>query len=441
MTTRRRIEVGADGMADVLCLTDPIPRHLSIVSWGANDRPATSWKSANPDMAPQEVLRTFPADAVDVAKMNLQRVQGFIGETLDALVASYASVLKNPLRSADRGAQVRALTSQAGARIAAFATAVAPLIAGVTKTYKTAGLTLPDPPTSSTLQGELDRRQFMASAEQASAAITDMVLSLMRDSGGFATATEGILSLFGQVGSQFAQFAASMPDGVVGVVQTPDATENAGRRNKTTDQSKLNTILTLLQELGAELPTSTENVAMSITIADLQRLAEENPVGFMTAVKTAMEVTKNRAPEIVQKFVWGESGVSQHDPAAILAELGSFQSGDALLSMITGAVAGIDVGTMAEKDNTQVASTMRSALATHVTESIKADPNGELAQSIKAALAPHIAGAVADSMKMVLQGMQGSGSDSTPFGMGSFSADDSDPLAVALPSASRIAGQ
>ena len=105
---------------------------------------------------------------------------------------------------------------------------------------------------------------------------------------------------------------------------------------------------------------------MTITIADLQRLAEENPVGFMTAVKTALETTKKQAPEVAQKFVWGETGVEQHSAAEILAALGSMQGGQMIVSMIASAVSGIDVSTVAERDNVQVASTMRSGIVAHV---------------------------------------------------------------------------
>lgn len=502
MTTRRKIEVGADGMADVLVLTDPIPRHLSIVSWGANDLPATSWKSAGGE-SPQEVLRTFPAEAVDIKGLNLQRVQAFVAETLDAWSASVASVLKNPLRAMDRAAQVQALTAQAGARVAAFSTAISPILASVTKTYKTAGLVLPDPPTSSTLQGELDRRQFMAGMETASGAITDQVLSLMRDSGSFASTTEAILSLFGQVGGSFARWASSMPDGVVGVV-TPDVAEKASGRTDdsgliphnhtystnatstgstremgnsqghshpvvagtiytgmggdpshfhaigdslarglksavktaTPDQSKLSQVLELLQSLTAETTTSTEKVAMNFTIADLQKLAEENPVGFVTALKTALDSTESKAPELTKKFMWGDTGVDQHDPSSILGMLNGMQSGSVLAGLIASAVSGIDIMSgVPETDNVQVAATMRSGIVKHVTETIKADPKGELAEAVKAALAPDIAEAVAASMKAVLNGMsQDSGGNGTPFGLGGFETDpDADPFKPQYP--------
>lgn len=419
MTTRRKIVVGADGMADVMVLTDPIPRHLSLVSWGANDRPATSWKSAT--QSPQQILRSFPEGATDVSKLNLEAVQAFVAETLDAWTASVVNVLQQPLRAAERSAQVQGLTSQAGARVAAFATAIAPILSSVTKTYKTAGLKLPDPPTSSTLQGELDRRQFMSGMEQASGAITDRVISLMRDSGGFATVSEGILSLFGEASTMFMQWAYSMPDGVVGVTT---------QRSAPAETQKLDKILDLLT-------TSTEN-AMNITIADIQRLADENPVGLMTAIKTALETTKVRAPEIATKFAWGDTGVEQEDTAGILASLGGFQGGEAIAQLIAGAVAGIDISSQAERDNVQVAATMRSFVLEHAKAELTENPKGEFAETIKSILAPDIGEAVAASMKMVLQGM--APDDGKSFGLSQFSAvpensnPDADPFAPDFPS-------
>lgn len=42
----RALEVQPDGTAEVMLLTNPIPRAVSLVSWGANNTPAASWKSS-----------------------------------------------------------------------------------------------------------------------------------------------------------------------------------------------------------------------------------------------------------------------------------------------------------------------------------------------------------------------------------------------------------
>ena len=434
MTTRRKLDVGSDGMADVLVLTDPIPRHVSLVSWGANDRPAVSWKNAAP---PAEVLRSPPSsDVVDISSLNMQRVQGFISETLDAWGATVSEVLATPLSAAERSSRVQALTVQAGTRIAAFSAAVTTKgLAGATRSYKTVGLQIPEPPSASTLQGELDRRQFMAGIEQASAAVTDRVLSLMRDSGDFPSITEGIMSTFHDIAIGFASWAASMPAGVVGVGAKPEATQNAGSRNSKADQAKLDKIMALLAELGATKSNSSEKSIMSITVADLQRLADEDPVGLITAIKSALDTARNKAPDVAKKFMWGETGVMQESTEAILAALGNMQSGDALASLIAQAVGGIDVGTAAETDNTQVAATMRSALSKHITSEITKNPEGDLAVAVKGLVEPSVTEAITESMKALLNGSHANES-AAPFGMDGFMVpEDSDPLAVDMPGA------
>lgn len=440
--TKRRLEVGPDGKANVMVLTDPIPRHLSIVGWGANDTPARSWKSAT---SPNEVLRSPPSkDVIDVGNVSVQRVQHFIAETFDALHATVADVLRTPLSSAERGSRVQGLWADAGARIAAFATAVsAPKLAEATKSYKTVGLEFPKPPESSTLQGEIDRRYFMAGMEHATAAATDRVLSIMRDSGEFPSMTEGILSTFHEAAIAFASWAASMPSGVVGVASdSPKATQNAGSRNSKADQNRLNKIMALLAELGAETPSDSEKSIMTITVADLQRIANEDPVGLLTALKTAVDNAKASAPEVAKKFMWGETGVTPHTEQEILSMLTDMsQSGDALASLIAQAVGNVDVGSRAEMDNVQVAASMRAALSKHVAAELETNPSGDLATSVKSILAPSVAAAVKESLKALLNGKnsQSVSDASAPFGMDGFTVpDDQDPLEVEYPSANAL---
>ena len=133
--TKRTLEVDAEGMANVLVLGHPIPRALSVVAWGANDEPAVSWKSADAPTAtsssamedPALILRTPPsADVIQVDSLSKQGIQAFVSETLDALNATSQQVLATPLSAAERSSRIRALHSQAGARVAAFAAAILP---------------------------------------------------------------------------------------------------------------------------------------------------------------------------------------------------------------------------------------------------------------------------------------------------------------------------
>jgi len=181
---------------------------------------------------------------------------------------------------------------------------------------------------------------------------------------------------------------------------------------------------------------------MNISIKDLQALAEENPVGLVHAIKTAFEQAAKMAPETTKKFSWGDTGVEQHDPSAIINELIGFQGGEAIGRVIAGAVAGIDVGSMAERDNVQVASTMRSGIVAHCAAEIKANPKGELAEALKTAMAEDIGEAVEASLKALLEGMtpDDGGTDSAPgaFGLGGLrpaptEKSESDPFKVVYP--------
>lgn len=436
--SRRVLNVGADGKADVMILTDPIPRHLSIVSWGANDRPATSWKSAGADPAVASmVLRSPPgADVIDIGSISIQRIQAFVGETLDAWSAVISDVLSKQLSSEDRSAQVRAITSQAGARVAAFAAAVtSEKLSSAAKTYRSAGLKLPELQANTTLHGELDRRQFMAGVQQVAAALTDGVISAMQDLGGYSSLTEAILSIFGQAGDSLSAWAAAMPSGVVGISK-PEVTERAGARHNRRDKDRLNQIATLVREiLGEDTPENTEKSAMTITIDDLKRLASEHPVELLTAIKGAVDAAKSASPELAKKFAWGETGVDPHDPNAIVNALRQAQGGEAIAALIASAVSGVDVNSAAQGDSPQVAATMRSAFSKFVAAELKANPNGDLANAVKAAVEPSVTTAIVESLKAI----GGVGPNTNLAGAGGFEMDfgiddDEDPLHVDTPS-------
>lgn len=401
--SRRKLQVGPDGKADVMLLTDPVPRHLSIVNWGANDRPATSWKSAD---APMEVLRS-PPSMVDINGVSLASIQSFMVETLDAWEAVIAQVLSTPLSAAERGARVRGHTIQAGARAAALAAAIGQKASQATKTYKAVDLSLPEIPTASTLQGELDRRHFSAAVQQASAALIDMTISAMSGEGEGHSSTESILNAFAQAAKLFEEWAVSLPDGVVGISQeAPSETQNAGARHSQADKAKLNQVLTLLTDILGEddLPTTTENSAMNIE--DLKSLAENDPVGFLSIIKTAVKNAKKEGVTDTRKFMWGETGVDPHSVQEVMGPLRDMLNGELLAGLISGAVSGVDVNGAATGDSPQVASTMRSAIGKALAAELESKPEGEVATAIKTA----VAGSVAEAIKQVMEQVLTSGS-------------------------------
>ncbi len=396
--SRRKLSVGPDGKADVMILTDPIPRHLSIVNWGANDRPASSWKSAE---APQELLRS-PPTMIDIGGISLERLQSFIGETLDAWQEVIADVLSTPLSAAERGSRIRGHTTQAGARIAALATALGKKAQAATKTYKKVDLSLPEVPQNSTLQGELDRRHFSAAVQDASAALMDGSIAAMSGIGDGQSSTEMILNLFGQAANIFESWAAQLPDGVVGVSRAPETTEKAGARHSKSDKNKMQQMLGLLRDILGEdePPTSTENSAMNIE--DLKSLAESDPVGFLNILRTAIKSAKEAGVTDTRKFMWGETGVDPHTTAEVMGPLRDMINAEQLAGLISSAVSGVDVGGAAGGDSPQVASTMRSAIGKALADELKVNPEGPVAEAIKGAVAKSVGEAIKQVMEQVM---------------------------------------
>lgn len=253
----RRLEVGQDGMADVRLMRDPIPRHMSIVDWGANNSPAVSWKAASSEVA-RLTLRTPPAGKiVDVKLASSTTLRDFIGETLDAWMAVQDSILASRITAAERGAQVRAITVQAGARIAAAIKILGAHAATIAAAHKAAGLKLPELPTASTLEGEIDRRRFRAAMEAASAYLMDGVLTIAKDLTDAQTATEAVLALFAKVADDFSGAAWSMPSGAVGVATKAAPEPKGPMRTKLVDASEL------IEELSEP-----QDYALSIALDD-----------------------------------------------------------------------------------------------------------------------------------------------------------------------------
>ena len=461
--TKRALEIGPDGMANVLVLSNPIPRALSVVSWGANDEPAVSWKSAvsgefkSADEA-HVVLRSPPsADVIKVDEITQDSVTNFAAETLSALRATIEQVLSTPLNPSDRATRVQALHSQAGARMAAFAAAIsATKLKTAVRTYKSADLKLPEAPTQSTLNGELDRRAFLSGLEQASAFLTDRTLSSIKDPGSFKTATAAILAAFGQAGHALAQWAAAMPAGVVGVPQEPATTENAGAR-QVADVATARRIIDLMRGVLGEppSPTTTEKQIM-LTITMLAALADQDPKGFWdVASKAFSDLSPEDRLSVSKKFEWGENGVTPHDPSGILGQIPGIQGDQPILGMILSAVTGIDVNRVAQ-DNVQVAS-MRSAptatvrseaqakfeaqirtgLMNQVAKELESNPGGPLALEVKKLVAPDVAEAVKQAIQHVVTTINASGDEPSNDATWGFQVPESEmesALKTAVPS-------
>jgi hypothetical protein len=434
-------------MAAVMVLTDPIPRHVSIVGWGANDRPAVSWKSAisgDPEgasISEKDALRDPPTPGVVASVRSAVDVKAFVDETLNVWKAVVMSTLGVAITAAERSARIQGLTAQAGARVAAFAAAVGQeRLKGLSWDIEPQEL-----PTQPTMSGELDRRAFLSVVSSAAEALSKNAVDVVKDpvKYGFSSTTEAILSGFSSVGQGLASLAATMPSGVVGV----STTMNAGKRNSSSDEALLRQMLSILKDLIGDdavnkdpknNASSTEKSDM-LTIENLKQLASEDPQGFLETFRSAFDAVKQKSPAVAKKFVWGETGVDQYDAEAILSALRQVSSGDALVSLIAQAVGGIDVGRAAGGDSPQVAATMRSAINSHVLRELKSNPTGELATSVKALVAADVGRAIAEAIKSVMSGNANSNPAGAGFGLDDFEIDnDSDPLAVELPGLNKM---
>lgn len=375
MRVRRALNISPDGTAEVLLLTDPIPRHLSLVDWGANDAPAVSWKTVDPTAA-HLILRSPPSGKVTSAStVDGPTLRDFISQTLDAWTSCFDAILSSALQPGDRAAQMQAVTVQAGARIAAAFTVLGSAAASAASAHKAAGLKIPEVPTASTLQGELDRRRLRAAIEGAAAFLLDASLEAAKLPSG---ATEAILGAFSDVAAAFSSALSSLPAGVVGA--TPSATHRSA--------------------IPSENP---------MTLLAFQTLLTEDPVGTLKALNAAVETAKRAGPEglaVAKKFMWGETGVDPYDPNAILAGLVGFENGTALQAAIANAVSGIDAN-KASGTGVTVAATMRKAHVRMLITELKTDPSGELAQAFKAALAEDIGTAVVMTLRRALDGGHG----------------------------------
>lgn len=113
---RRALAIDADGQAIVPIMTDPVPRHMSVVDWGANNAPATSWKAVEVTKQAADVARSYlrdpPTDLFE-ATLTPERVSRFV----DAAFKHWRTLLDYSTAPYER----RASTVQLGAKLAAAA--------------------------------------------------------------------------------------------------------------------------------------------------------------------------------------------------------------------------------------------------------------------------------------------------------------------------------
>ena len=325
--SRRQLDVGSDGKAPVLLLTDPIPRHLSIVNWGANDTPAASWKSAEGQVMAYHTLRSPPgATVTNASTVNAQVLTEFLNETMSAWVAAMAGCFAKPLESADRGAQMRALTVQAGARISAAATALGKSAQTAASSHKVADLELPELPTDSTLQGEIDRRSCVKYLEEASAALIDTSMRLMAEGG---SVTENILAAFGDVANAFSQWAGSLPRGVVGVSSQPSATERASasykiRTNRNAGKIDIETREKVGDGWSAWFSAKVDAAALEVDLIDSGSVVKTSPQfklikasipGYGVKFETRPSPSESARQAKAKADSWGKDAVRKRNSA------------------------------------------------------------------------------------------------------------------------------
>jgi hypothetical protein len=419
MTARRRkLDVGTDGMADVMLLTNPLPRHLSIVDWGANDRPAVSWMSA--DAAPPHpgstVLRDPPkAEAVTRSSLSVDAVEDFVRETVTAWRAVVQDTLDRPLLAADRSARIRGATAQASARVAALAHAVGEAkIQAVTKSRAAAPVEPLAPRTAATVETQIERTRFLAATEYLEAYLVEAALTAMAGTAP-AQMTEAILGVFSEAGSYLASWAAEIRDGVVGVAPV-EASTKAGARHAKADKARLEQIRLILDELDPPAPA--ESTEKTMNLEQLQLLAAADPVGFCSLIQKATQEANAKLPAGSKKFAFGETGVGQDSPEAIQ-----------LAGLIASAISGVDVEGASAKASPQAAATMKSAIVEAISTELAANLEGKLAKAIEAIIAPKVASALTASLKAY---SEGSNPPSNQAGSGMFDFEAPSDLDSAL---------
>lgn len=438
--SRRRLDVGPDGRADVVVLGDPIPRHVSIVSYGANDRVAQSWMSAVPGSADAiGRLRAPPTGpVVSQCKVSAESIAGYIDETLSAWRDVIVSIMDAALEPEARVAQIISATSQAAARVAALAHAVGPEASAAALRGFTidSGLTRTVP----TFDSQVERVRVLQAVDAVIPVMKSAVLELMRSG---TPQTESILSVFSDVGHELAEWMSEVKGGPVGVPGSgqASASEMSGARHSKADKERLQKIIDILGELLPADPPAPEQQPESgsaasekvMTIEQLKALAVGDPLGFLGVIDDAIKAAQQKSPAEAKKYAWGETGVAPHSPDDILNQLRAFASGDQLLTSIAGAVAGVDIeGQGQTASSPQVASAMKQAFGRVVAAEIRSNPQGALASAVRELIAPSVASAITATLKSYLDGGERQGN---PAGMVDFGSDSNmsdDDLQAAL---------
>lgn len=441
----RRLEELPDGTAEVTLLTDPIPRHVSLVKWGANNAPATSWMSKDGG-ASNTLLREAPSgDVVDPARATGSGLSEFISETIEAWKSVCGSIMSTALEPADRGARLRAATVQAAARVAAVMHSLGSEIRRVAMSAP-----IPAGPREfPTVDGEVDRVHFAAGLDDIGFMLHGACLEIA--SSGSSRAVELVLSVFSAVADILDSSARSIPAGVVGVAQ------KVGKRHNSADLDRLRKIRDSIEELlaGIESAIETDDVATKtfrfynsaltqeidmITMKDLETLVDGDPKGFLSLVQRAVKSVDAKEPKTALKFMWGETGVDPYDISNILGTIPGITSG--LDGLIAAAVGGIDIdramstsptvaSTMkgADKSRHELAMAFNSASIKSAVSELKTNPNGDLATSIRSAVSLSVGAAIAEGIKTAMRSFVDGGGDASSL---SFDEDDEDDASSAL---------
>lgn len=170
--------------------------------------------------------------------------------------------------------------------------------------------------------------------------------------------------------------------------------------------------------------TTRSGEEMKITLDDLRALADENPMGLTTVLRSAFE--NSGVPEETVKFMWGETGVAPFSADAIMQGL-TMVGGEQFQSLIQGAVGGIALeGAMSNSPH--VASAFKSEASTAfqsaITEAVKSELAREgspLLEAITKALAPALGEAIVETMNS----SSGGGVSPSAFDFGNDEDDDS----------------
>ena len=393
----------ADGMVEIEVLGNPIPRHISVVKWGANNAPIVmgTYQSVDPVLALHKLRQPPSVQVMDVAQLDLNRLTSFVLETLDIWGSVMQDLLNQPLGAAQRGAMARGLTVQAGARIAAFITCLPPGKAQqVAASYQSQQQVLPAQP--ATFDTELFRRAALVGIQQAGLALLDQVLTSCTKPPALKLLTEQVLTSFSSAADLFDAWFSSIQDGPVGVAQraAPPVT------------SEDRTVLTQIMNLAQQALGPVEG-ARTMDPKILQE-ALSNPAALKAALKDA-------PPEVQTTFkdVWGDTGHMQEEVPTAEKLFGGKLGG--VLGLISTAVSGLDLvnaGTGGDSANNKVVSSLKaaspvnadlgqrsaSAFGVLVAHELKAHPTGILACTLKEFLAPSIAASLKAGFEAVYKG-------------------------------------